>query len=152
MKSHKIKQTASPICSKQNPIKKDRRKRRGGFARSRRHKNGNRACLWVDVFFGAAFYFGASHQYSLQHCDRMYIGHIPEVGAYALKGLGISVPLLLIISAFSMLVGGGGAPLAAIALGRKDREEAERILGAGTFFLTVLGIFLPIIILNYSYF
>lgn len=78
--------------------------------------------------------------------DRMYIGHIPEVGAYALTGLGISAPLLLIISAFSMFVGGGGAPLAAIALGRQDKEEAERILGTGTFLLTIIAIVLTVLI------
>lgn len=78
--------------------------------------------------------------------DRMYIGHIPEVGALALTGLGVSAPLLIIISGFSMLVGGGGAPLAAIAMGKNDKEEAERILGAGTYLLTILGIVLTILI------
>ena len=64
--------------------------------------------------------------------DRIYIGHIPGEGALALTGLGICNPVLLIISAFSMFVGMGGSPLAAIALGKGDRERAERILGSGT--------------------
>ncbi|MGN0802742.1 MAG: MATE family efflux transporter [Candidatus Faecivicinus sp.] len=63
--------------------------------------------------------------------DRMYIGHIPEVGQLALTGVGLTLPALQIISAFSSLVGNGGAPLAAIALGKGDRERAERILGNG---------------------
>ncbi len=76
--------------------------------------------------------------------DRMYVGHIPEVGATALTGLGVSAPLILIISAFSMFVGGGGAPLAAIALGKNDKEKAEKILGTGTFILTLISIVLTI--------
>ncbi len=76
--------------------------------------------------------------------DRMYVGHIPEVGAKALTGLGVSAPLILIISAFSMFVGGGGAPLAAIALGKNDKEKAEKILGTGTFILTLISIVLTI--------
>ena len=63
--------------------------------------------------------------------DRMYIGHIPEVGQLALTGVGLTLPALQVISAFSALVGNGGAPLAAIALGQGDRERAERILGNG---------------------
>ncbi|WP_091685257.1 MATE family efflux transporter [Anaerocolumna aminovalerica] len=76
--------------------------------------------------------------------DRMYVGHIPEVGANALTGLGVSAPLILIVSAFSMFVGGGGAPLAAIALGKNDKEEAEKILGTGTVILIILSIALTI--------
>ncbi|WP_281532002.1 MATE family efflux transporter [Anaerocolumna aminovalerica] len=76
--------------------------------------------------------------------DRMYVGHIPEVGANTLTGLGVSAPLILIVSAFSMFVGGGGAPLAAIALGKNDKEEAEKILGTGTVILIILSIALTI--------
>ena len=63
--------------------------------------------------------------------DRMYIGHIPDVGATALTGVGLALPMIVIISAFSAFVGAGGAPLSAIALGRGDKEEAEKILGNG---------------------
>lgn len=76
--------------------------------------------------------------------DRMYVGHIDEIGSIALTGLGVSAPLILIISAFSMFVGGGGAPLAAIALGRNHKEEAEKILGTGVVILTILSVFLTI--------
>lgn len=60
--------------------------------------------------------------------DRIYIGHIPEIGASALTGVGLFVPILMLINAFSMLAGAGGAPLAAIAMGRKDHAHAEKIM------------------------
>lgn len=63
--------------------------------------------------------------------DRIYIGHIPDVGATALTGVGLALPMIVMISAFSSFVGAGGAPLSAIALGKGDREEAEKILGNG---------------------
>ena len=52
--------------------------------------------------------------------DRIYIGHIEGVGANALTGLGITMPIVMIVAAFSSLVAAGGAPLASIALGRSD--------------------------------
>ena len=61
--------------------------------------------------------------------DRIYIGHIPEVGASALTGVGLFMPILMLINAFAMLAGAGGAPLAAIAMGKKDNEHAEKIMG-----------------------
>lgn len=61
--------------------------------------------------------------------DRIYIGHIPDVGAEALAGLGLSLPVILLIQAFSSLAGMGGAPQASIQLGKGNREAAEKILG-----------------------
>ena len=61
--------------------------------------------------------------------DRIYIGHIPGTGKLSLTGLGVCMPLILLISAFAALAGMGGAPRASIKLGRNDKEEAERILG-----------------------
>lgn len=61
--------------------------------------------------------------------DRIYIGHIPDVGAQALTGLGLSLPVILLIQAFSALAGMGGAPQASIQLGKGDRKSAEKILG-----------------------
>lgn len=63
--------------------------------------------------------------------DRVFIGHIAGEGTNALAGVGVTGSLLILISAFAMFVGGGGAPLAAIALGKGDHEEAGRILGNG---------------------
>lgn len=71
--------------------------------------------------------------------DRSYIGHIEGVGATALTGVGLSLPIIIIVTAFSAFVGGGGAPLAAIALGKGDREEAEKILGNGVTTLLFLS-------------
>ena len=70
--------------------------------------------------------------------DRIYIGHMPEVGANALTGVGLFMPILMLINAFAMLSGAGGAPRAAIAMGQGDQEKAEKIM-ANCF--TVLLIF-----------
>ena len=61
--------------------------------------------------------------------DRMYIGHIPEVGALALTGVGVCMPLIMIVSAFAALVGNGGAPRASIFMGKGEKEKAEKTLG-----------------------
>ena len=61
--------------------------------------------------------------------DRIYIGHIPGIGAAALTGVGLFTPILMLLNAFAMLVGSGGAPRAAIAMGKKDNDLAEKILG-----------------------
>lgn len=77
--------------------------------------------------------------------DRIYIGRIPGVGAVALTGVGVTFPIITIISAFSGFASGGGAPLAAIALGQGDRKRAERILGNCVsmllFFTVILMVF-----------
>ena len=61
--------------------------------------------------------------------DRIYIGHIPEIGGAALTGVGLFTPILMLITAFAMMVGSGGAPRAAISMGQGDKERAEKILG-----------------------
>ena len=61
--------------------------------------------------------------------DRIYIGHIPEIGGTALTGVGLFTPILMLITAFAMLCGAGGAPRAAIAMGKGDKEGAEKIVG-----------------------
>ena len=60
--------------------------------------------------------------------DRIYIGHIPEIGASALTGVGLFMPILMLVNAFAMLCGSGGAPRAAIAMGQKDNDTAEKIV------------------------
>ena len=74
--------------------------------------------------------------------DRMYIGHIEDVGSEALTGVGICFPIIMIISAFAYLVGMGGAPRAAILMGKKDNDGAEEVLGNSVFFLFLLSIVL----------
>ena len=59
--------------------------------------------------------------------DKIYIGHIEGIGGEALAGVGITTSVIMLISAFSSLVGGGGSPLAAIQLGRGNRAEASKI-------------------------
>lgn len=61
--------------------------------------------------------------------DRIYIGHIPEVGATALTGVGLFTAILMLINAFAQLAGAGGAPRAAIAMGSQKNDVAERIMG-----------------------
>ena len=61
--------------------------------------------------------------------DRIYIGHIPEIGGSALTGVGLFTPILMLITAFAMMAGSGGAPRAAIALGQRNTDRAETILG-----------------------
>lgn len=70
--------------------------------------------------------------------DRIYIGHIPGIGAAALTGVGVTFPIIIIISAFSALIGMGGAPRAAIKMGEQNEKEAEQILG--NCFTALLGI------------
>ena len=60
--------------------------------------------------------------------DRIYIGHMPGDGALALTGVGVCLPIILIVSAFSALVGAGGAPRASIFMGRKEYDNAEKTL------------------------
>ena len=69
--------------------------------------------------------------------DRIYIGHIPEDGNLALTGVGVCMPIIMIVSAFASLVGSGGAPRASIFMGKKDMESAEKTLG-GCFSLQII--------------
>lgn len=76
--------------------------------------------------------------------DRIYIGHIREVGDIALTGLGLCFPVLMMVTAFAMLIGSGGAPRAAIYMGKGDNETAERILGNSVTSLIVISVVLTI--------
>ena len=71
--------------------------------------------------------------------DRIYIGHIPEIGTDALAGIGVTSSVIMLVAAFANIVGGGGAPLASIALGKGDRERAKRILGNGFGLLVIFA-------------
>ena len=79
--------------------------------------------------------------------DRIYIGHIKGVGMEALTGVGVTFPIITLISAFSAFVGAGGAPLAAIWLGKGDRKRAEKILGKGV----TLLVFFTVILMAFFY-
>ncbi len=77
--------------------------------------------------------------------DRIYIGHIPEIGGLALTGVGLFTPILMLLTAFAMLCSSGGAPRAAMAMGRGNKEEAEKILGNCFSFLLGLAVILTIV-------
>jgi Na+-driven multidrug efflux pump len=74
--------------------------------------------------------------------DRMYIGHIPGYGNAALTGVGVTFPILTMISAFSAFAGMGGAPLASIQLGKQNRQRAEQILGNSAGLLVLFSVIL----------
>lgn len=82
--------------------------------------------------------------------DRIYIGHIPEIGATALTGVGVCMPLILIVSAFAALVGYGGAPRASIYMGKKDNESAEKILGNCFTLQIIISVILTVILLIWN--
>lgn len=82
--------------------------------------------------------------------DRIYIGHIPKVGALALTGVGVCMPLILIVSAFAALVGNGGAPRASISMGRGDEESAEKILGTCFAMQLVISGILTVVLLIWN--
>lgn len=74
--------------------------------------------------------------------DRIYIGHMADIGAAALTGVGLFTPILMLIMAFAMLAGAGGAPRAAISMGEKDVATAEKIMGNCFSLLMVFAVFL----------
>lgn len=82
--------------------------------------------------------------------DRMYIGHIDNVGQTALTGVGVTFPIIMIITAFASLVGMGGAPQASIMMGKKDTNKAEEILGNCFSTQIIISILLTIIYLLFS--
>ena len=80
--------------------------------------------------------------------DRMYVGSIQDIGTDALAGLGVAFPITLIVSAFSNIVGMGGAPLASIFMGEGKRENAEKVFNTGAVLLAVFGAVLTAITLS----
>lgn len=74
--------------------------------------------------------------------DKMFIGHIPQVGEQALAGVGVTAPVIMAISAFAALVSMGGAPKASIFMGKGDHGQAERVLGTCTWMLILISVLL----------
>ena len=74
--------------------------------------------------------------------DRVYIGHIAEVGSLALTGVGVCMPVIMLVSAFACLVGMGGAPQVSICMGKKEYDKAEKIMGNCLIFLIAISIIL----------
>lgn len=79
--------------------------------------------------------------------DRIYIGHIPEVGAMALTGVGVCLPIIMIVSAFAALISSGGAPRASIYMGRGDYESAQKTLGNCFTTQIVISVVLTVVLL-----
>ena len=77
--------------------------------------------------------------------DRIYIGHIPQIGGLALTGVGLFTPILMLLTAFAMLAGTGGAPRSAIAMGKGDKEEAEKIMANCFTVLLLLAVVLTVV-------
>ena len=82
--------------------------------------------------------------------DRIYIGHIPDIGATALTGVGVCMPLIMIVSAFAALVGYGGAPRASIFMGKQDKESAEKTLGNCFVLQLVISVILTAVLLLWN--
>ena len=82
--------------------------------------------------------------------DRIYIGHMPENGSFALTGVGVCMPIIMFVSAFSALICFGGAPRASIFLGENKKEEAEKVLGNCFVTQIVVSIVLTIILLIWN--
>lgn len=82
--------------------------------------------------------------------DRIYIGHIPDTGAMALTGVGVCMPLIMIITAFAALVGNGGAPRATIFMGKDKKEDAEKILANCFTMQILLSIVLTVVLLIWN--
>lgn len=82
--------------------------------------------------------------------DRIYIGHIPNIGATALTGVGVCMPLIMIVSAFAALVGYGGAPRASIFMGKQDKESAEKTLGNCFMLQILISVVLTVVLLVWN--
>lgn len=78
--------------------------------------------------------------------DRIYIGHMPGDGSLALTGVGVCLPIILIISAFSAFVASGGAPRASIAMGQGDHEKAEKLLGNCFVLQIIISVVLTVVL------
>ena len=82
--------------------------------------------------------------------DRIYIGHMPGDGALALTGVGVCMPVILIVSAFAALVGAGGAPRASIYMGKKDYVSAEKTLSQSFTMQIAISIMLTLVLLVFG--
>ncbi len=82
--------------------------------------------------------------------DRIYIGHMPEEGALALTGVGVCMPVIMIVSAFAALISMGGAPRASIFMGKGEKEEAERVLGNCFVLQLVISAILTLVLLLWN--
>ena len=82
--------------------------------------------------------------------DRIYIGHIPGEGSLALTGVGVCMPIIMIVTAFAALISSGGAPRASICMGKQDNKSAEQILGNCFSLQIAVSIVLTVVLLIWN--
>jgi putative MATE family efflux protein len=82
--------------------------------------------------------------------DRIFIGHMPVDGDLALTGVGVCLPLIMLVTAFASLISAGGAPRASIFMGKKDNETAEKIMGNCFFLQIIISVILTVILLMFN--
>ena len=82
--------------------------------------------------------------------DRIYIGHMPGDGSLALTGVGVCMPLIMLVSAFAALVSSGGAPRASIFMGKQDNESAEKTLGNCFSLQVIVSLILTMVLLIWN--
>ena len=82
--------------------------------------------------------------------DRIFIGHIPDAGSLALTGVGVTIPIIMIVSAFAGLVSSGGAPRASISMGKGDMDSAEQTLGGCFLLQVIVSIVLTVVLLLFG--
>jgi len=82
--------------------------------------------------------------------DRIYIGHMPEIGDLALTGVGVCMPIIMLVSAFAALVSSGGAPRASIFMGKRDIESAEKTMGACFGLQIIISVILTAVLLIWN--
>ncbi len=82
--------------------------------------------------------------------DRIYIGHMPGDGSMALTGVGVCMPIIMLVAAFAALVSSGGAPRASIFMGEKDTESAEKTLGNCFSLQIVVSVILTAVLLIWN--
>lgn len=82
--------------------------------------------------------------------DRIYIGHMPEHGAMALTGVGVCMPIIMIVTAFASVSSTGGAPRSSIFMGKQDYEKAEKTLGNCFFMQIFISVILTAVLLLWS--
>ena len=82
--------------------------------------------------------------------DRIYIGHMEGIGKLALTGVGICMPMIMLMNAFAMLVSAGGAPRASIAMGQGNKAQAEKTMGNCFTMLLIFGAMITAAYLNFA--
>ncbi len=82
--------------------------------------------------------------------DRIYIGHIPENGALALTGVGVCLPIIMVVSAFAAFISAGGAPRASIFMGRDDYDSAEKTMGGCFTLQIIISVILTVVLLIWN--